>query len=93
MKKAINTFLSGPPTGSGGSAGGQYALPPHHQRGVVHHLDFYWSSAASGIPAFDPYPCSGLLTMIVSPAIFFEMCFVLISQNRQAAGDRVRSGH
>ena len=40
--------------------------------------------------AFDPYPF-GLLTMIVSLEAIFLSCFVLISQNRQAEKDRVRS--
>lgn len=43
-----------------------------------------------GIPSFDPYPF-GLLTMIVSLEAIFLSCFVLISQNRQAEKDRVRS--
>jgi CRP/FNR family cyclic AMP-dependent transcriptional regulator len=43
-----------------------------------------------GLPAFDPYPF-GLLTMIVSLEAIFLACFVLISQNRQAEKDRVRS--
>ena len=43
-----------------------------------------------GVPAFDPYPF-GLLTMIVSLEAIFLSCFVLISQNRQAEKDRVRS--
>jgi len=43
-----------------------------------------------GIPQFDPYPF-GLLTMIVSLEAIFLSCFVLISQNRQAEKDRVRS--
>ncbi len=45
---------------------------------------------AIGITAFDPYPF-GLLTMIVSLEAIFLSCFVLISQNRQAEKDRVRS--
>jgi len=45
---------------------------------------------AVGIVAFDPYPF-GLLTMIVSLEAIFLSCFVLISQNRQAEKDRVRS--
>lgn len=40
--------------------------------------------------AFDPYPF-GLLTMIVSLEAIFLSCFVLISQDRQAKKDRVRS--
>jgi uncharacterized membrane protein len=43
-----------------------------------------------GIPRFDPYPF-GLLTMILSIEAIFLSCFVLISQNRQAQKDRVRS--
>ena len=43
-----------------------------------------------GVPVFDPYPF-GLLTMIVSLEAIFLSCFVLISQNRQADKDRVRS--
>jgi len=43
-----------------------------------------------GVRAFDPYPF-GLLTMIVSLEAIFLSCFVLISQNRQAEKDHVRS--
>ncbi len=43
-----------------------------------------------GLQAYDPYPF-GLLTMIVSLEAIFLSCFVLISQNRQAEKDRVRS--
>ena len=43
-----------------------------------------------GVPVFDPYPF-GLLTMIVSLEAIFLSCFVLISQNRQAEKDHVRS--
>lgn len=43
-----------------------------------------------GIEPFDPFPF-GLLTMILSIEAIFLSCFVLISQNRQAAKDRVRS--
>jgi CRP/FNR family cyclic AMP-dependent transcriptional regulator len=43
-----------------------------------------------GVERFDPYPF-GLLTMIVSLEAIFLSCFVLISQNRQAEKDRVRS--
>jgi CRP/FNR family cyclic AMP-dependent transcriptional regulator len=39
---------------------------------------------------FDPYPF-GLLTMIVSLEAIFLSCFVLISQNRQAAKDKIRA--
>src|SRR5437764_11528479 len=39
---------------------------------------------------FDQYPF-GLLTMIVSLEAIFLSCFVLVSQNRQAEKDRVRS--
>lgn len=43
-----------------------------------------------GIEQFDPFPF-GLLTMIVSLEAIFLSCFVLISQNRQAEKDHVRS--
>lgn len=43
-----------------------------------------------GEAAFDPFPF-GLLTMIVSLEAIFLSCFVLVSQNRQAEKDRVRS--
>lgn len=43
-----------------------------------------------GLPHFDPFPF-GLLTMIVSLEAIFLSCFVLISQNRQAQKDKVRS--
>ena len=39
---------------------------------------------------FDPYPF-GFLTMVVSLEAIFLSCFVLISQNRQAEKDHVRS--
>jgi CRP/FNR family transcriptional regulator, cyclic AMP receptor protein len=44
----------------------------------------------AGSRAFDPFPF-GLLTMIVSLEAIFLACFVLLSQNRQAAKDKVRS--
>ena len=43
-----------------------------------------------GLQQFDPFPF-GLLTMIVSLESIFLSCFVLISQNRQAAKDKIRS--
>ncbi len=43
-----------------------------------------------GIFQFDPFPF-GLLTMIVSLEAIFLSCFVLISQNRQAAKDKIRA--
>ena len=43
-----------------------------------------------GMKAFDPFPY-GLLTMVVSLEAIFLSCIVLISQNRQAQKDRVRS--
>jgi CRP/FNR family cyclic AMP-dependent transcriptional regulator len=48
------------------------------------------NTAHTGVPQFDPYPF-GLLTMIVSLEAIFLSCFVLVSQNRQAEKDRVRS--
>jgi uncharacterized membrane protein len=41
-------------------------------------------------PRFDPFPY-GLLTMAVSLEAIFLSVFVLLSQNRQAAKDHVRS--
>lgn len=43
-----------------------------------------------GVESFDPFPF-GLLTMVVSLEAIFLSCFVLISQSRQAAKDRIRS--
>ncbi len=43
-----------------------------------------------GIPQFDPYPF-GFLTLVVSLEAIFLSVFVLLSQNRQAAKDHVRS--
>jgi CRP/FNR family cyclic AMP-dependent transcriptional regulator len=43
-----------------------------------------------GFPVFDPYPF-GLLTMAVSLEAIILSVFVLLSQNRQVAKDRVRS--
>ena len=42
------------------------------------------------LPHFDPYPF-GFLTMVVSLEAIFLSIFVLISQNRQAAKDRLRA--
>jgi CRP/FNR family transcriptional regulator, cyclic AMP receptor protein len=42
------------------------------------------------VEQFDPFPF-GLLTMIVSLEAIFLSCFVLISQNRQAAKDKIRA--
>ena len=60
-------------------------------------INFVWfvvwivlNTLPMGIKAFDPYPF-GLLTMIVSLEAIFLSCFVLISQNRQAEKDHVRS--
>lgn len=43
-----------------------------------------------GVPQFDPYPF-GFLTLAVSLEAIFLSVFVLLSQNRQTAKDRVRS--
>ena len=43
-----------------------------------------------GLNQFDPFPF-GLLTMIVSLEAIFLSCFVLISQNRQSAKDKIRA--
>jgi CRP/FNR family transcriptional regulator, cyclic AMP receptor protein len=42
-----------------------------------------------GMPRFDPFPY-GLLTMVVSLEAIILSVFVLLSQNRQAAKDRIR---
>jgi uncharacterized membrane protein len=61
---------------------------------AIHALWFvFWvglNTLPLGLTAFDPYPF-GLLTMIVSLEAIFLSCIVLISQNRQAQKDRVRS--
>ena len=62
---------------------------------ALHILWFIaWVSINTGlvraIAPFDRFPF-GLLTMIVSLEAIFLSCLVLISQNRQAAKDRVRS--
>jgi CRP/FNR family cyclic AMP-dependent transcriptional regulator len=43
-----------------------------------------------GVAPFDPFPF-GLLTMVVSLEAIFLSCMVLISQNRQAQKERIRS--
>ena len=49
-----------------------------------------WNSLASERLRFDPYPYN-FLTMCVSLEAIFLSVFVLLSQNRQAAKDRVRA--
>ena len=49
-----------------------------------------WNLVVPERQRFDPYPF-GLLTMCVSLEAIFLSVFVLLSQNRQAAKDRVRS--
>ncbi len=58
-------------------------------------LFFVWivmnvGSGVPGIPMFDQFPF-GLLTMAVSLEAIILSVFVLLSQNRQVAKDRVRS--
>ena len=48
------------------------------------------AGAPLGLAPFDPYPF-GLLTMVVSLEAIFLSCFVLISQSRSAAKERIRS--
>ena len=48
-----------------------------------------WNTAPR-LPHFDPYPF-GFLTMVVSLEAIFLSIFVLVSQNRQAAKDRLRA--
>ncbi len=61
---------------------------------IINGLWFLTWIAANTIPPadrqFDPFPF-GLLTMIVSLEAIFLSCFVLISQNRQAAKDKIRA--
>jgi uncharacterized membrane protein len=48
-----------------------------------------WNSVPF-LPHFDPYPF-GFLTMVMSVEAIFLSIFVLISQNRQTAKDRLRA--
>jgi CRP/FNR family cyclic AMP-dependent transcriptional regulator len=48
-----------------------------------------WNTAPK-VPHFDPYPF-GFLTMVVSLEAIFLSIFVLVSQNRQGAKDRLRA--
>jgi CRP/FNR family transcriptional regulator, cyclic AMP receptor protein len=62
---------------------------------LVHAAWFaVWIAVNTGrltfIEKFDEYPF-GLLTMVVSLEAIFLSCMVLISQNRQAAKDKIRS--
>jgi uncharacterized membrane protein len=61
---------------------------------IINGLWFLLWISANTIPPldkqFDPFPF-GLLTMIVSLEAIFLSCFVLISQNRQAAKDKIRA--
>src|SRR5947199_6799243 len=61
---------------------------------LINGLWFVVWILANTIPAadrqFDAFPF-GLLTMIVSLEAIFLSCFVLISQNRQAAKDKIRA--
>jgi CRP/FNR family cyclic AMP-dependent transcriptional regulator len=56
-------------------------------------LFFVWivlnMGAVPGVPVFDPFPF-GLLTMAVSLEAIILSVFVLLSQNRQVAKDRIR---
>jgi CRP/FNR family transcriptional regulator, cyclic AMP receptor protein len=53
----------------------------------IHSLGWAWLAPLTG---FDPFPY-GLLTMSVSLEAIFLSVFVLLSQNRQVAKDRIRS--
>jgi uncharacterized membrane protein len=53
----------------------------------IHKLDWAWLAPFT---AFDPFPY-GLLTMSVSLEAIVLSVFVLLSQNRQVAKDRIRS--
>jgi len=62
------------------------------------YLSFVWffvwivlnTNIIPGMKPFDPFPF-GLLTMVVSLEAIFLSLFVLISQNRQAARDKIRN--
>jgi len=49
-----------------------------------------WNVGLFGLKPFDPFPF-GLLTMVVSLEAIFLSIFVLVSQNRQTAKDRLRA--
>lgn len=62
---------------------------------MIHVVIFgFWLTVNSihipGIPQFDPFPF-GFLTLAVSLEAIFLSVFVLLSQNRQAAKERVRA--
>ena len=57
--------------------------------GLVFALWIVWNSVPF-VPHFDPYPF-GFLTMVMSVEAIFLSIFVLISQNRQGAKDRLRA--
>jgi CRP/FNR family transcriptional regulator, cyclic AMP receptor protein len=62
---------------------------------VIHAVIFaVWVAWNLGVllwlPPFDPFPF-GLLTLVTSLEAIFLSCFVLISQERQASTDRIRS--
>lgn len=61
---------------------------------ILNGIWFLFWIVANTVPPldkqFDPFPF-GLLTMIVSLEAIFLSCFVLISQNRQAAKDKIRA--
>lgn len=63
---------------------------------AIFHLAWFavwivWNlGMVSGLKPFDPFPF-GLLTMVVSLEAIFLAIFVLVSQNREAKIDRLRS--
>jgi uncharacterized membrane protein len=58
---------------------------------VVFAVWIFWNTGwPPGLPDFDPFPF-GLLTMAVSLEAIILSVFVLLSQNRQAAKDRIRA--
>jgi hypothetical protein len=68
---------------------GQHAVP-YHATACGFLTWIIWNTVPSTDKQFDPFPF-GLLTMIVSLEAIFLSCFVLISQNRQAAKDKIRA--
>ena len=57
---------------------------------ILWFLGWIGWNVTPGVPHFDPYPF-GFLTMVVSLEAIFLSIFVLISQNRQTAKDRLRA--
>ena len=66
------------------------SIPSSDPHRGLHGLDRPEPGSIPGVPVFDPVPVRPL-TMFVSLEAIFLSVFVLLSQNRQAAKDRIRS--